>query len=40
MKREHIVTLIWTCIISAIMLLLLVSLCGGMSEEQIGRAHV
>ncbi len=34
MKREQIVTLIWTCIISAIMLFLLVSLCGGMSEER------
>ncbi len=34
MKREHIVMFIWTCIISAIMLLLLVSLCGGMSEER------
>ena len=34
MKREHIVMFIWICIISAIMLFLLISFCGGMSEER------
>lgn len=34
MKREYIVMFIWACIISAVMLLLLVSFCGGMSEER------
>lgn len=34
MKREQIVMFIWIYIIPAIMLLLLVSLGGGMSEER------
>ncbi len=35
MKREKIVIFIWSCIIiSAIILFLLTSLCGGMSEER------
>ena len=34
MKREQIVMFIWIYIISAIMLLLLDSLGGGMSEER------
>ncbi|CCY14887.1 unknown [Prevotella sp. CAG:755] len=34
MKREKLVIFILTCIISAIMLFLLIQLCGGMSEER------
>ncbi len=34
MKRETVAIFIVTCIISAVMLFLLVSLCGGMSEER------
>ena len=37
MKRETVAIFIVTCIISAVMLFLLVSLCGGMSEERWGR---
>ena len=34
MKQKEVVVFVWACIISALLFLLFIELCGGMSEER------